>query len=456
MFNQYSILYNSNLYSLPLARNEYFFNDDNKLLENKTLISRNFLTKLVNKYWQETIFLSAPNSLSNRYIDQLKSDGILIYKNEHKKFLLDFSKALFSGRIKVLLNDYKVSNDLKKKTIDTKNNSVPFVWRKGLNFPLPRRIPALSIFKQDNSYLNKRQSCFLKRIRQYPFPIFTVVNKLNQMMLTESREEIVSSLKVVDKIYRWYCHNFVNNQIFSSLYYGLFFVHPSDALEYLNSIKHKNSDFAQNNLSLLSTKLEIYYKLSRVSRGQIRIKLIPDLKEIANLIYRYKYYDNIHFHNNQKYGKNFFKGQPIYFIKPIYSLNRLTQKTSLVHYNYAIELNSQKDEFQSIFTNYKTAVEAWRKFRQKCKNYKLPHKPQILVYNLEDFIKLYDNNEFGKYKNITLVPSQASYEFIKQNQVLREDKATKQIFFREFFRFQRFAQKIVWSLSNKQPTNWQK
>ena len=82
---------------------------------NYKLISRNFFIQLINKFWRETIFLSASNQLSDTYIEKLKSDGLLIYSKEYKNFLSAFSKALINDRIHFSLD---VTNEKSLKTND--------------------------------------------------------------------------------------------------------------------------------------------------------------------------------------------------------------------------------------------------------------------------------------------------------------------------------------------------
>ena len=79
-----------------------------KSLKNKNdnkLITRNFWQTLVNKYIKEIIYLSPSNSLSESYINKLKTIGLSVYKgNEYKSFLQRFSKDLLNGNIQILTN----------------------------------------------------------------------------------------------------------------------------------------------------------------------------------------------------------------------------------------------------------------------------------------------------------------------------------------------------------------
>ena len=87
--SNYSSLLMSNL-------NESSSESDNNLLNDKVqknrLIRRNLWQKFVNKYLQETIFLSISNPKSNLYSNKLKASGISVYQgSQYKNFLYKFS-----------------------------------------------------------------------------------------------------------------------------------------------------------------------------------------------------------------------------------------------------------------------------------------------------------------------------------------------------------------------------
>nr|YP_009511221.1 hypothetical protein [Gracilariopsis longissima]AXI97098.1 hypothetical protein [Gracilariopsis longissima]UAD89014.1 hypothetical protein [Gracilariopsis longissima] len=436
------------LCSLPVIHNIFSSYHDSSTLNNRTLISRRFLGKLINQYWQETIFLSISNSSSEEYINQLKLQGVLICKNEQKKFLLDFSKALLAGRIETTLDFNKTSQNFDK--------SIAYVWKKGLNFSLPNKFWSLFINNKNNK-LNTEQLILLKALQNQPLPLFTITNNLNQIILAKSLEETNYNLNLIDKIYKWYYHKFIFNEQIPAIYHGLFFMHPVDAIEYLNYIKDNyNISNKESQLKLFSIQLGTYYKLTRMNMRSLEFRLIPDLNEISKLLYQYRNYKNLKFDKNQKYGKNFFQGQPIYTIEPFWAFNKNTHKKELLKYNYRsnFNINNKNNQNKVIFTNYETVLKAWQKFSQESIIYKIPQKPQILVSNLENFIKQYEYSKTINKHNILFIPTIHSYKFIKQDVNIKPRNKINQIFRNKFFYFKILTQRIIWSLTSRQPINW--
>nr|YP_010195710.1 hypothetical protein LK100_pgp140 [Crassiphycus birdiae]UAD83107.1 hypothetical protein [Crassiphycus birdiae] len=440
---------NNYLSSLLFAKNVVSSSYNSRISPmSKSLVSRQFIGKLINQYWQEKIFLSIPSVHAEKYINQLKLEGILIYKNEQKKFLLDFSRALLSGRIETSLN-FDTSNL-------NNNQYISYIWKKGFNFSLPKKW--ISLFFDENSLpFNKDQLIFINQLEHQPLPLFTIVNNMNQMILADSSEENIGNLNSIDKIYKWYYDKLILNDKILPIYYGLFFIHPIDAVEYANYIASKNiSSSKEKQLNIFSSHLSTYYKVTRMNLKNLQFRLIPDLKEISRILYKYRYYRNLKFHKYQKYSKNFFQGQPIYIIEPFFAYNRKTNRMILLryYYNRKSNINNEIIEYKAIFTNYATLLKAWHEFKQKQINYKIPDKPKVIIYNLEDFIKSNEYNDEIKEKNILFIPSQESYQFIKHYKFINNQNKIKRIFSNKLLSFKILTQRIFWSLTSRQPVNW--
>nr|YP_010198954.1 hypothetical protein LK147_pgp137 [Hydropuntia urvillei]UAD88403.1 hypothetical protein [Hydropuntia urvillei] len=437
---------NPNLYSSLFTQNIFSFKyEPNIPAVHQHLVSRKLIGRLINKYWQEKIFLSVPSTQSEKYINQLKLEGVLIYKAEQKKFLLDFSKALLSGRIQTSLDCIKLTSN--------NNQYISYIWKKGCNFPIPIKF---SFFSSNTLFLNKEQLIFFNMLYKQPFPLFAVTNSSNRIILADSSEDIKANLKLIDKIYKWYYNKFVIYKNLPPSYYGLFFVNPRDAKEYMDSIKiiYKLSNTnIKNQLNLFSTHLSTYYKLTRLNFQSLQIRLIPDLEEISKLIHLYKNYRNIKFHKYQKYGRKFFQGQPIYTIEPFLAYNKKTNKVKLLNYSYLTN-NYNSSSNKVIFTNYSTLLKAWQIFKKQNVDYKLSNQPKVLVYNLEDFIKTYEFNYVMKTKNVLFIPSEESYRFVKYYPFIKNQNKIKRIFSNKFLDFQILSQRIIWSLTSRQPINW--
>uniref|UniRef100_A0AAU7YP15 Ycf80 n=1 Tax=Gracilaria hainanensis TaxID=2871843 RepID=A0AAU7YP15_9FLOR len=440
---------NTHLYSSLFAKNVFLSSyDSNVSPMSKSLLSRPFIGKLINQYWQEKIFLSVSSLYSEKYMNQLKLEGILIHKNEQKKFLLDFSRALLSGRIKASLNFERINSN--------NNQYISYIWKKGFNFPLKLKW-ILSLSDRNAISLTKDELLFANRLQNQPLPLFTITNTLNQIILADSSEDNTGNLNSIDKIYKWYSDKIVPNPKSLPLYYGLFFMNPTDAIEYADYINSKyNTSNQINQLTLFSSHLFTYYKLNRMNIKNLQFRLIPDLKEISRLLYKYRYHRNLKFHKNQKYSKNFFQGQPIYMIDPFFAYNRKTNKTQLLnyYYNHKSNINNNIIEYKAIFTNYTTLLKAWHEFKRIHIDYKIPSKPKVLVYNLEDFIRTYEYNHEIKERNILFIPSQKSYEFIKNYRFVKNQNKIKRIFSNKLLVFKILSQRIIWSLTSRQPIHW--
>ena len=422
----------------------------NSYLTDQSLISPSFLTGFINKYWQETIFISKSNALSDKYISQLKSDGVPVYGNQYKKFLFDFSKALVKGRISTYLNE-------SENTAVSHNTDIKYIWRKGLNLFSTDKKKSIFLNQSKNRYLDKSQVSLIKRLKNSKLPIFTITNNLNQIIVAEPADELIYRDSITDFLYQWYCNKFLYLIDTRPNYEGLFFVNSNDALEYKEYIKHKYTNYNLNNsqekLNIVSSSLDTYYKLAYTSHARVKFHLVPDLEELGELIYNYQYYKNIKFHKKQKYGKFYFQGQPIYVIQSIYCKNKNSKMIDLVKYNYIINEGNKQEKYKTIFMNYDVALIAWKQFIDNHKQYKLPDKPQILVYNLEDFLKIEKNNIDTDKSNILFVPSRESYKFIK---LVKNQKKNSTIVYRAFSQFLYFkivAKRLIWSLTSKQPIN---
>nr|YP_010198166.1 hypothetical protein LK226_pgp140 [Gracilaria ornata]UAD86582.1 hypothetical protein [Gracilaria ornata] len=440
---------NTHLYSLLFAKNVFSSSyDPNVPSISKSLVSRPFIGKLINKYWQEKIFLSASSTYSEKYTNQLKLEGILIYKNEQKKFLLDFSRALLSGRIETCLNFGQVNSN--------NDQYISYTWKKGLNFPLPQKW-IFSLFHKDSLSLNKNEFIFVNHLQNQPLPLFTITNNLNQMVLADSSENNTGNLNSIDKIYKWYCGKFMTDYRALPVYYGLFFIHPKDAIEYANYIKSKyHASNKTNQLNIFSSNLSTYYKLNRINVKNLQFRLIPDLEEISKLLYKYRYYRNLKFHKYQKYSKNCFQGQPIYMIEPFFAYNRKANKMQLLNYYYKYRSNTDSNiiEYKGIFTNYATLLKAWHQFKRTKTDYQIPSKPKVFVYNLEDFLRTYEYNHEIKTRNILFIPSEKSYDFIKHYRFVKNKNKIQQIFSNKFLGLKILSQRIIWSLTSRQPIYW--
>nr|YP_009395960.1 hypothetical protein [Dasya naccarioides]ARW65146.1 hypothetical protein [Dasya naccarioides] len=426
----------------------------NDYISNK-FISRNFWIEFINQYWQETIFISPSNTSLEYYINQLKNNGLLVYKGNHyKNFLINFSKDLMNGKIEVLLNE----NIINKKqnlnfSFDSKNQKIyiKYIWRKGFNWYINHIFSKYLL--NNNAEHEKTFRLNLKNILSNSLPIFTITNQYDQLIMAESTDQIFLKKDFFQLLDYW-CNIFLlKNSSLKKVYTGLLFINPEDALEYKNYIIYKYKKFNKtSHLKCFIATANLYSKLFYSSINNKEFRLIPDLKEVGDLIYKYQYQSNITFHKDQKYGKNYFQGQPIYIIKPILVKNINTNRKEHVEYLYKIQKKSELISYKAVFLNYKTVLIAWQKFKNDYPHYKLPKKPCLCVSNIENFLKVYsaDSNSH----DFIFIPSSKTYMFIKEYKHVNQYHHLQNSLINTSLYFKSFFEKILWSLTSRQPIYW--
>nr|YP_009399476.1 hypothetical protein [Dictyomenia sonderi]ARW69082.1 hypothetical protein [Dictyomenia sonderi] len=441
--NQYLKLDHFNLSNLLISNNSNQEISDNlfsKEIDNDKILSRNFWQKLINKYLQETIFLSSASSLSSNYILKLKASGLSVYKsNEYKDFLHKFSKDLLDGKVNVLTNDV---DDLKNfMTIHKHNTYLKYKWFKLFNltnFTFNRDL--LSVF------MGKTSTLF-----NFSLPLFIVINNDQEIIVSESTDQLLKS-RVIFNIFSYFIKT---NKYNKNLYTGLLFVNPQDAMEYRDHIKANflNSTFSSN-LQVVPANIKLYYKLMALQNSNIEFRLIPDLTEVSNLVCRYKKYRNVSFHTNQKYSRNSFQGQPIYLIKSLNVKNKFSKNIKKLDYLYVIKKDDIHFQYKVAFLNYKTLIGAWKKFKTENFDYNLPDIPEVSVSNFESFIK--EKNYKKNYSNIIFLPSLQTYGFIEKhsNINLKHQQELKYWLLNKSVYLKTLVCRVFWSLTSRQPTNW--
>nr|YP_010618663.1 hypothetical protein orf480 [Rhodomelopsis africana]WAX02676.1 hypothetical protein orf480 [Rhodomelopsis africana] len=420
-----------------------FYGLFSKEMKNNKLLSRNLWQKLINRYLQETIFLSSANTLSSSYIIKLKASGLSVYKsNEYKDFLYRFSKDLIDGKIDVTVNKLNSMNNI--VSLQKNNISLKYKWCKLFNFN------SFTFFRynQDlfNIFISKTSKLF-----NFSLPLFIVINNNKEIIVSESTDQL-SKFRTFFNIYSYFIKS---NKYHKKLYTGLLFVNPQDAMEYRDYIKTtflKSS--LSNNIQVVPANIELYYKLMRLKNSNTEFRLIPDLTEISNLIYKYKKYKNISFHINQKYSHNSFQGQPIYFIKPLYVKKKLSNYTKKLDYLYILKKDRINFKYHAAFLNYRTLMGAWKKFKQENLDYNLPYIPEVSVSNFESFIQ--EKNYKKNYSNIIFLPSLQTYSFIHQyaNTSLKHQQGLKYWLLNKSVSLRTLIFRVCWSLTSRQPTNW--
>nr|QCI08666.1 hypothetical protein [Sphondylothamnion multifidum] len=420
--------------------------------KNHKFMSRNFWQKFINKYWQETIYLSISSNESEIYINKLRSNGLSVYKaNEYKHFLTEFNKALISGNILVSLNNVTSNN------IRLLNNKtyLKYIWHKKLYLSFSYLRNLKNIFTISRHLASQRN-----KVTYNSLPLFNIINDSNRIIIAESGEQALLNNNLLILLIQHYKNIFLASPKNKKIYTSLFFVNAEDAKEYKRHIENKYLKSSRSNyLKLFISPLYFYYNLLNLSSQNIDFHIIPDLQEISNLVYKYQYYRNIIFFKDQKYGKNYFKGQPIYLIEPVTAKHKFLKEKKLINYSYTNNLKITLKNYKAAFLNYDTAKLAWKKFQEKYHDYILPSEPILQVYNLEDYLGLYisDSSNISKKhqadSNVILVPSLETYMFIRNNLIAKNKYMFKEALKGHLLFIKQLVKRIVWSLTSRQPIN---
>nr|WOA02476.1 hypothetical protein [Gloiopeltis furcata] len=414
----------------------------------KKFRSRDFVAQLIEQYWQETVFVSPVNKLSEHYRRKLKSASMATKQDEYKKFVFDFSKALVTERVETSLTGSNRDNLTRNRKVTVSK----YVWRKGLNFFSLEQLRSYIFTRSKSSFLDNKQLKMMEQLKLNKLPIFTVVNNLNQIIVAEPSNELIVNNSILDRCYQLYYDKFVPSRYKRNLYEGLFFVNPQDALEYKESIKQKYSNYnKQYTLHLFAAGLDFYYKLMHLSPPRVKFHLIPDLKELGELLCKYQYLSNVSFYDKQKHGQKLFQGQPIYLIQSIKAKNKINKKIEPVHYIYQFSQNNGSSSYEPVFMNYNIALKAWQQFVERKSEYVLPNKPKVLVYNLESFLK---DMDIHSRKKFLFLPAEESYRFMNTNNLTKLNSPIYQTFVNRLIYCKIMTQRIFWSLTSRQPTKW--
>ncbi len=406
---------------------------------------------LINKYWQQTIFLSISNPLSKEYISQINKQGLSSNMHLKKKLLITFSNALMHGGI-----------DSNIKYTPNSISALPFTyikytWKKGLNIELLNKV-LFTLTKSDHKYFpSNKQKDLIRKLKNNNIPLFVITNCFGQLIIAEPSGKILSPRSLPNSIFQWYLDRLPNLQYNQGIYESWFFVNPNDANEYRHYISSMyNRSSLIHNLSTTTSSIDFYYRLNRNTLSRMEFRLFPDLQEVGRLVKDSQFRKNIIFDKRQDYGKSYFQGQPIYFIEPIMCTKNNSLEKSLVNYYYNLEHNVNQKKYNVVFLSKETALKGWQYFRQQMQEYKLPVKPVLRVYNLEDFLKDMENSP--QTEDILVIPSLESYEYIKKQYIYQEEKTSLNMLIRNMNFYKSMAQlwchRIILSLTSRQPPSW--
>ena len=341
-----------------------------------------------------------PLSKLIKWLNTDRGTGIRI-KSEEDILIEDY---LYTDNNKVIqLNlDEKRSKNEKNISIFTKN-------RRNPNFP------------------TEQQKIILTELKRVP--VYTVVNGNNEIILASPREE--TNKNSLQWFYNQYYNWFIWQNDEGPITVGLFFSNKQDAESYLHEVCLKDPRGAQNlGLSVRSTGLDTFYYLNRTSNPKVQLRMISNLEEL-DLLLRINIKKNLSFvHPKQKYGKNWFKGTPIYILRT----DQLNKKESK---KFVFFSRSDVDKVLEV-----------------SKNKKLDTKQNTIeIYNLDNYLLDLEKTSPEAIKKTKFFPPYSSYKQISEgtiedNSELQKNKSIKRIINEKVKSEQRFYKGVIWLVTS--------
>ena len=268
--------------------------------------------------------------------------------------------------------------------------------------------------------------------------VYTVVNGNNEIILASPREE--NNNNSFQWFYDIYYNWFIWKEDEGPINIGLFFLNQEEADSYLHEICLKDPRGAQNiGLKVKSTGLDTFYHLNRTSNPKTQVRLITDLKELDLLL-------NIHINKNmniinpkQKYGKNWFKGTPIYILRiSDFIKNQNEQEENKIHKKLIFFNKNDINEVLSIANNSKNL------------NFK---EPTIEIYNLENYLLDLEKSSAEIVKSAKFVPPYLSYlkmgnKIINDNEENITNDQIKKNLTKKMKSVERFCKGVIWLVTS--------
>jgi hypothetical protein len=337
----------------------------------------------------------------NTILNLFKPEVIEVSLKDNQDPVPVFIDKLSSGedlKIKIQTSNDNILIQNKKK-IDS--ISIPYEESKQ-SFQFPKLEKCFSIFsnKRSPNFPTKEQKSLLSKLKQVP--VYAVVNKQNELVTASTREcKSSHSLHWIQSKY---------NEIFfweydeGSVSINLFFMNKEDAASYLHEICKREPKEAENlGLKVRTVGLDVFYKLNRTSAPKTQSRLVGDLKEIDLLLTKYSSESMCTMHPKQKYSKDWFQGSPIYVLK----FNKNLRDKTITPYYF-----QDSYEKKLIFFSKEDAIKAWKVFLVKKSQFSLNTKPNIEIYNLENFLLDLENTP-DNLLELSFIPPYKSYIELK-------------------------------------------
>ena len=288
----------------------------------------------------------------------------------------------------------------------------------------------LSIFttnRRNPSFPTEQQKTILTELKRVP--VYTVVNGNNEIILASPREE--TNKNSLQWFYNQYYNWFIWKNDEGPITVGLFFSNKEDAESYLHEVCLKDPRGAQNSgLSIQSTGLDTFYYLNRTSNPRVQLRMISNLEEL-DLLLRINIKKKLSLINpKQKYGKNWFKGTPIYILRTDQIINKENKK--LVFFS-----RKDVDKVLEIYSNKKLDTK----------------EHTVEIYNLENYLLDLEKVSPEVIKKTKFFPPYSSYKkisetIIEDNLNQQKNKTIKRMLSEKVKSAQRFYKGVIWLVTS--------
>ena len=317
----------------------------------------------------------------------------------------------------ILIEDYLYSDNNKiiQLNLDEKRNNKE------------KNISLFASNKRNPNFPTEQQKILLKELKRVP--VYTVVNGNNEIILASPREE--TNKNSLQWFYNQYYNWFIWENDEGPITVGLFFSDREDAESYLHEVCLKDPRGAQNlGLSVRTTGLDTFYYLNRTSNPKVQLRMISNLEEL-DLLLRINIKKNLSLVNpKQKYGKNWFKGTPIYILR-------------------TDQLNNRENT-KCIFFSRKDVDKVLEIYKNKKLNTK---QTTIEIYNLENYLLDLEKTSPETIKKTKFFPPYSSYKQINEysiedNPELQKSKSMKRMVNEKLKSAQRFYKGVIWLVTS--------
>jgi hypothetical protein len=374
----------------------------------------------------------------NMILNLFKPESLQINLKGNQDPVPSFIDKLSSGEnLKI-----KIQSNTDNLLIQTKKKSdsliIPYKSNEKLSqFPKVERCLSMFSNKRSPNFPTREQKSLLAKLKQVP--VYAVVNKQNEIITASPRD--YRSSNSLQWLKNKYQEIFFWEYDEGSISVNLFFMNKEDAASYLHEICKREPKEAENlGLKVRTIGLDVFYRLNRTSAPRTQSRLIGDLEEISLILTKYSYEPTCTMHPKQKYSKNWFQGNPIYVLK----FHKSLRNTSLIPYSF-------QDSYEKnlIFFSKEDAIRAWKVFLLKKSQLSLNTKPNIEIYNLENFLIDLENTPDTSLE-LTFIPPFKSYiELKSQNseKVSIKTNLTQEYLYKTRLcikDLQRFYKGIVW------------